>query len=293
MPCEDEGSLLVTIIDTNPCASLLQAEEGIVSKFLDAATVFCNSHLMLNPCNKLAVIACHSHKSMFLYPRAQPSAQDNYSVDGQYELFSEVKSAIKEGVKELVLSDESESQISETLLTGGLSLALCYISRVEKETAGQKKIASRILVLSASGESASQYLNFMNVFFTAQKKNIIIDACVLEKDSGLLQQGCDITGGKYMKVPNHTGLLQYLLWLFLPDKASRDYLVFPPPVHVDYRAACFCHRNLIEIGYVCSVCLSIFCAFSPICSTCQTAFKFTGPLPPLLKSKKKKQKLGI
>lgn len=293
MPCEDEGSLLVTIIDTNPCASLLQGEEGILSKFLDAATVFCNSHLMLNPCNKLAVIACHSHKSMFLYPKSQASAQESYAVDGQYELFTDVTTAIKDGVKELVLSDDSESHGSETLLTGGLCLAVCYINRIEKETTGQKKIASRILVLSASGESASQYLNFMNVFFTCQKKNIIIDACVLERDSGLLQQGCDITGGKYMKVPNHTGLLQYLLWLFLPDKTSRDYMVFPPPVHVDYRAACFCHRNLIEIGYVCSVCLSIFCAFSPICSTCQTAFKFTGPLPSLLKGKKKKQKLGI
>uniref|UniRef100_A0A0K8R6R2 General transcription factor IIH subunit 3 n=1 Tax=Ixodes ricinus TaxID=34613 RepID=A0A0K8R6R2_IXORI len=293
MPCEDEGSLLVAIIDTNPCASLLESDQGIVSKLLDALTVFCNSHLMLNPCNKLAIIASHSHRSTFIYPKPQESSSDTYSVDGQYELFTEVTGAIKDGVKELVLSDDSESAAGESLLTGGLSLALCYINRIEKESSSQNKIASRILVLSASGESASQYLNFMNVFFTAQKKNVIIDACVLEKDSGLLQQGCDITGGKYMKVPNHAGLLQYLLWVFLPDKTSRNYMVFPPPVHVDYRAACFCHRNLIEIGYVCSVCLSIFCAFSPICSTCQTAFKFTGPLPSLLKSKKKKQRLGI
>lgn len=230
---------------------------------------------------------------MFLYPKQQADSPETYSIDGQYELFSEVTAAIKDGVKELALSDESESHTAESLLTGGLSLALCYINRIQKETVGQNKISSRILVLSASGETASQYLNFMNVFFTAQKKNVIIDACVLEKDSGLLQQGCDITGGKYLKIPNHSGLLQYLLWVFLPDKSSRNYMVFPPPVHVDYRAACFCHRNLIEIGYVCSVCLSIFCAFSPICSTCQTAFKFTGPLPALLKSKKKKQKLGI
>lgn len=45
-------------------------------------------------------------------------------------------------------------------------------------------------------------------------------------------------------------------WVFLPDQEQRSQLVLPPPVHVDYRAACFCHRNLIEIGYVCSVCLS-------------------------------------
>lgn len=33
-------------------------------------------------------------------------------------------------------------------------------------------------------------------------------------------------------------------------------MVLPPPVKVDYRAACFCHRELIDIGFVCSVCLS-------------------------------------
>lgn len=48
----------------------------------------------------------------------------------------------------------------------------------------------------------------------------------------------------------------FMQWVFLPDQEQRSQLVLPPPVHVDYRAACFCHRNLIEIGYVCSVCLS-------------------------------------
>lgn len=45
-------------------------------------------------------------------------------------------------------------------------------------------------------------------------------------------------------------------WVFLPDPATRQKLVLPPAVRVDYRAACFCHRELIDIGYVCSVCLS-------------------------------------
>ncbi|EHB15947.1 General transcription factor IIH subunit 3 [Heterocephalus glaber] len=84
-------------------------------------------------------------------------------------------------------------------------------------------------------------------------------------------------------------LLQYLLWVFLSDQDQRAQLILPPPIHVDYRAACFCHRNLIEIGYVCSVCLSIFCNFSPICTTCETAFKIS--LPPVLKAKKKKLKV--
>lgn len=45
-------------------------------------------------------------------------------------------------------------------------------------------------------------------------------------------------------------------WVFLPDPSGRHKLTLPPKAQVDYRAACFCHRTLIDIGYVCSVCLS-------------------------------------
>jgi len=64
-----------------------------------------------------------------------------------------------------------------------------------------------------------------------------------------------------------------LLWLFLPDESTRKMLVYPPKTHVDFRAACFCHRKLVDIGYVCSVCLSVFCSFTPICSTCNSNFQ--------------------
>lgn len=31
---------------------------------------------------------------------------------------------------------------------------------------------------------------------------------------------------------------------------------------------CFCHKNTIDMGYICSVCLSIFCEHHKKCSTC-------------------------
>ncbi|KAJ8779261.1 hypothetical protein J1605_012723 [Eschrichtius robustus] len=187
-------------------------------------------------------------------------------------------------------SGDIEGQHTETLLAGSLAKALCYIHRMNKDVKDNQEMKSRILVIKAAEDSTLQYMNFMNVIFAAQKQNILIDACVLDSDSGLLQQACDITGGLYLKVPQMPSLLQYLLWVFLPDQDQRSQLTLPPPVHVDYRAACFCHRNLIEIGYVCSVCLSIFCNFSPICTTCETAFKIS--LPPVLKAKKKKLKMS-
>ena len=141
----------------------------------------------------------------------------------------------------------------------------------------KNQFKARIVVISGSSDSALQYMTFMNVFFSAQKEvnvifqipeqslniplpffeqNVVIDACMMDADSGLLQQGCDITGGQYLRIPNIQGLLEYLLWIFLPTPSCRPNLILPAPAPVDYRAACFCHRQLVDIGYVCSVCLS-------------------------------------
>ncbi|XP_043548589.1 general transcription factor IIH subunit 3 isoform X5 [Chiloscyllium plagiosum] len=271
---------------------------------MDAVMVMGNSHLAMSRKHRLAIIASHSQESRFLYPGKQwkmgnfaesgdiGSTESNCSgsKDGKYELLAIGNDIITEEIKDLMSKTEVRAQLTETLLAGSLAKALCYIHKVNKELEVGQELNSRILVIKAAEDSASQYMNFMNVIFAAQKQNILIDACVLDSESGLLQQASDITGGLYLKIPQMLSLSQYLLWVFLPDPEQRSQLVLPPPVHVDYRAACFCHRNLIEIGYVCSVCLSIFCNFSPICTTCETAFRIA--LPPVLKTKKKKPKLS-
>jgi len=43
-------------------------------------------------------------------------------------------------------------------------------------------------VVKGSEDHPSQYMNFMNVVFTAQKLGVVIDACILDNESGLLQQ---------------------------------------------------------------------------------------------------------
>ncbi|NWI57955.1 TF2H3 factor, partial [Calyptomena viridis] len=296
---EDELSLLVVVIDTNPIwwgKRALGEAEFTLSKCMDAVMVLGNSHLFMNRTNKLAVIASHTQESRFLYPGKRWAAADPFgdggssmesncsgSKDGKYELLTAINDAIAEEIKDLMTKTDMKGQQTETLLAGSLAKALCCILLIMESS-------EPFCVIKAAEDSALQYMNFMNVIFAAQKQSILIDACVLDSDSGLLQQACDITGGIYLKVPHMPSLLQYLLWVFLPDQEQRSQLVLPPPVHVDYRAACFCHRNLIEIGYVCSVCLSIFCNFSPICSTCETAFKIS--LPPVMKAKKKKLKLA-
>lgn len=115
---------------------------------------------------------------------------------------------------------------------------------------------SRILVVTGGSECASQYMSYMNIFFAAQRGGVVLDVCNLGRPMTLLQQGCDLTQGQYLNLRQLDGFLEFLLWVFLPDPEMRKKLVLPPKVPVDYRAACFCHRDLIDQGYVCSICLS-------------------------------------
>lgn len=285
------------VLDTNPVWWGFRQASGDLQlcQCVDAALIFANSHLMLSHTNKLAIIAAHTDHSHFLYPvRTTDQTEIDYSGDGtpakrdgKYELFSQVDDVVKRKLRQLVLQNPEGEVAPDSVVAGALAMALCYIHRLEKESTIGEKLSARILVLKGSEDNPSQYMNFMNAVFTAQKQSVVIDACILENDSGLLQQACDITGGIYLKVPQEAGLLQYLLWLFLPDPSVRGKLTLPPRTQVDYRAACFCHRTLIDVGYVCSVCLSIFCMFSPICSTCQTTFKICGPQK-IAKKKSKK-----
>lgn len=179
-------------------------------------------------------------------------------------------------------------------------------------------LSSRILILSVSGDLAAQYIPVMNAIFAAQRQRVPIDVLKLAGDTVFLQQACDSTGGIYLDPSSYTppsssqengkadtasgtlqGLLLHLLHPLLPDPYARRALVPPADAAVDFRAACFCHRRVVDIGYVCSVCLSIFCAPLPdgVCLTCGTTLSLpreAGVVPAVLPRaarKKKKKRL--
>jgi len=121
-----------------------------------------------------------------------------------------------------------------------------------------------------------------------------VDSCVLsQQDSSFLQQASHLTGGIYLKPQHIGGLLQYLLGSFLADQNIRKFLNLPTLTRVDYRASCFCHKRAIDMGYVCSVCLSIFCTFKAVCSTCGEKFVNFPKLPPVKKKKIEPKKVEI
>lgn len=154
--------------------------------------------------------------SEFLYPSENSQTKEYRQIDGQYEKFTQVEKTIKLNLAALVTKEPQTMQPAESMLAGSIAMALCFIARLQREKPPGSKLNARILLLTGSLETASQYMTYMNVFFTAQKQNVVLDVCALD-DMTLLQQGCDITGGQYLKLPQTEGLLQYLLVSVLVD----------------------------------------------------------------------------
>lgn len=132
---------------------------------------------------------------------------------------------------------------------------------------------SRILVLSTTASASNQYIGLMNCIFASQRRDIPIDVLKLSgEDTVFLQQAANLTGGIYFRLQQQDAaaastdprslqgrLLQLLLSTFLPPPALRKQLHLPALDEVDFRASCFCHGEIVDVGYVCGVCLSSEC----------------------------------
>ncbi|RHY08025.1 hypothetical protein DYB38_007964 [Aphanomyces astaci] len=247
----------------------------------ESVLLYVNAYLLQHRNNRLVILAAHAGKSVFLFPDP-----DGVNRTGSAEQFSSVKEQVWRKLTELSNAPIDEAN-NKTSLSAGLSLALCctsipaahapdasivltpvlvVINRAMNES---RELQPRILVVDSSPDFAEQYISIMNCIFSAQKKHVPIDSCVLASEpSAFLQQASYLTGGIYFKPKEPQGLVQYFLSIWLADADTRQMLKLPTQASVDFRAMCFCHKQTISTAFVCPVCLSLFCEFSPVCSTC-------------------------
>lgn len=156
-------------------------------------------------------------------------------------------------------------------LWSGLSRALCYTNTL-REAKGAAT-SCRVLAVQRGADSPAKYVQTMNALFAAQSARVTVDGMVVRAgDSTYLQQAASLTGGAYLREADASLLVPLLVGAFLPEPALRASGQLAPlrgaSSSAEARAACFCHKRPLDVGYVCSVCLSIFCDFVPVCTTC-------------------------
>eukprot|EP00271_Cylindrocystis_brebissonii_P002828 TRINITY_DN13603_c0_g2_i1.p1 TRINITY_DN13603_c0_g2~~TRINITY_DN13603_c0_g2_i1.p1 ORF type:complete len:341 (+),score=40.10 TRINITY_DN13603_c0_g2_i1:121-1143(+) len=281
-------------------------------QLLTQFSFFVNSFLALHDQNQLAVIATGASSCQYLYltpahekastqswqgGSSRPSTAPSTSAAARGQTagidlsrrsaspigeITQALQAFSDGEADELRGDEAGpgnggDEVSRvSLLSGSLSLALSCISKSRKGPPPHPH--PRILCLHGSPDAPQQYIAVMNVIFSAQRSGVPIDTCMLGAvDSPFLQQAAYLTGGVYLKPRRPEGLLQYMMMVAATDLHSRRFLELPRPTGVDFRASCFCHKKTIDSGWVCSVCLSIYCKQTRACATCGATFGKTQP----------------
>lgn len=283
----DRSCHLSLIIDLSPSQWHLSAQPTnphplSFQTFLSLVLTFLNSHIAAKHENTLAVFGALPGKSTLLYSSldAAPSNTNDPPADANsYRPFKFVSTVVTNNIQKELDLLEGLTEEPPVTLVGALTKALCYINRLAHPPPGSvateaaTEIDPRILILSVSPDLSASYIPVMNSIFAAQKLRVTIDVCkVYGEETVFLQQAAHLTGGSYIYLERRDAFLQYLTMSFLPPPSMRHIMAVPRQDKVDFRAACFCHKNIVDIGFVCSVCLSIFCSPVPVCSTCRTKF---------------------
>ncbi|KAF8348326.1 transcription factor Tfb4-domain-containing protein [Amanita rubescens] len=284
---DSRGSHLSVILDLSPSqwhSSAIYSPPLSLASFLSQLLTFLNSHIACKHENTLAVFGALPGKSVILYSSTNPLNDPPPADANSYPSFKLVDTAVVAHIAEELDALGEPEEEEPVALVSALTKALCYINRITLPPAPLpgKKSGSldspvlsdpRILILSVSPDHATSYIPIMNSIFSAQKLKVTIDVCqVYGPETVFLQQAAHLTGGSYIQPERRPALLQYLIMSFLSPPSMRKVLSVPTQDKIDFRAACFCHKTIVDIGFVCSVCLSIFCQPVPVCSTCRTKF---------------------
>ncbi|KAF9469912.1 transcription factor Tfb4-domain-containing protein [Collybia nuda] len=301
------GSHLSLVIDMSPMQWHLSGEGPptnayplTLDAFLSQLLAFLNSHVASKDENTLAVFGAFPGRSVMLYSSTDPAPNQQNINANSFPPFELVDSNIIRRISEEMEDLGEPEEEAPCALVGALTKALCHINRITLATSTTVNNPSggpnstnlpdpRILILSVSPDLSTSYIPIMNSIFSAQKLKVTIDVCqIYGSDTVFLQQAAHLTGGSYIFLDRRDALLQYLIMAFLSPPSIRKILSVPTQDKIDFRAACFCHKSIVDIGFVCSVCLSIFCQPVPVCSTCRTKFPFktlqrlnaSRPMPP-------------
>lgn len=139
---------------------------------------------------------------------------------------------------------------------------------------GSDNFPARIIVFTTTPDSPSDVMSCLNSIFACHKQGITIDSVCISSSfsSQVLQIAAELTSGFYYNVQRIDDLQKIILSRLLVDAALRDELKLPRLSTVNHKATCFCHKRSISIGYVCSVCLSVFCEPKVICQVCSVTF---------------------
>ena len=166
----------------------------------------------------------------------------------------------------------SSPQLSQALTKCVCIANKCMVASRSPSSVSRVPVHSRILVLGPGGDFSGQYIQIMNASFAARRMHMKIDCiCTGCEAAPMLEQLADVTDGFYLQIAHdavESQLPATLALLCAVDADTRSFMAVPKPGSVGYKSSCVCHSRPIDIGYVCSRCLSVHCQIPQHCVQC-------------------------
>ncbi|KAI4837187.1 RNA polymerase II transcription factor B subunit 4 [Plasmodium brasilianum] len=252
-----------------------------LSEFFKCVFQFIRFYCLMNSSERICIIATCSENCKIIYENYISYAKNNLS-ENDY---------CNNAYDNLInyINDNECDKMTESNLSAALAVALCYNNRICNI---YEHINTRIFLLDISRSHfyTNQYTQLMNIAYNAKRNNIIIDVFSLNDKTQILEQICNITNGLY--IDNNIFLnvncndniedilTQTIIFWFLPSNNSRKYFSNTYLNEDTNIAVCSCHNKQVDIAYICSCCLAIYCSAKDIktekdrtsCSLCKTRF---------------------
>ncbi|CXI66356.1 RNA polymerase II transcription factor B subunit 4, putative [Plasmodium berghei] len=256
-----------------------------LSQFLKSVFQFARFYCFMSSSERICIIATCSGNSKIIYENYISYTKNNLT-ENDYctNAYEKLINFIKDNN-----NNSKTYEMVESTLSSALAIALCYNNRICNL---YENINSRIFLLDISKSHfyTNQYTQLMNIAYNAKRNNIIIDVFSLNHKTQILEQICNITNGLYIDnsiflsincADNVEDILtQTIMFWFLPSTHSRKYFSNTYLNEDTNIAVCTCHNKQIDIAYICSCCLAIYCSEKDAqtnkerisCSVCKTRF---------------------
>ena len=180
----------------------------------------------------------------------------------RFSQIADARAAIVSAFHSIATEQRTQPFVRAPVATSAaIGRALCFARRrFERD-----RVSSRVLLLKLGADSAAQYNAVMNCVFCAKSASVPLDACALTgANPALAKQAAHLTAGVFLHVADsqlqELGLHLLCSFAAAPGPA-REQLALPKLDEADFRAACFCCKppTVLDRGFVCSVCLAIYC----------------------------------
>ena len=245
-----EEQALVLVLDVNP----KYFSKCNISETLEILAACIRGYGLMKPKTGVAVIAAYPDCTQYVL--RVPAASQATSAEVEVAIV-EMKNVVVNRVGEL---GREGGLVGSSMISQAISRGVCFIKK------------GKIVVFETSerfSDFSKQHVQLSNCGWALEGR-IVVDLVSLGGETSAALSSLSIkSGGVQVAVGHMQAVLFHVVHqaqglVKTPDTKSAMHM----------GAVCICHGNPLNCGYVCSVCLAIFCSeSSAICAVCGSRFR--------------------